>query len=215
MGNFGDLFKEIRLHRGISQSEVARRLGMKNNGYISDIESGKVLPEEDTLDRLAVAMEIDREELLKAKQKAALQDMGIREENIFLDMMRIPILGTVPCGTPRESIELTDKFLPVPFDERISKKKDLFALQADGLSMKDAGILPGDYILIDPHASIHNKDIVIATIDGNATLKFYFKRGEYIILEPANKDFKPIKVNDPSFRLVGKVIKKITVQDYF
>ncbi|MCX8035025.1 MAG: helix-turn-helix domain-containing protein [Candidatus Dojkabacteria bacterium] len=215
MSTFGDLFKEIRLNRGFSQSEIARRLGMKNNGYISDIESGKVFPEDETLERLAPALEIDLEELLKLKQKAALMEMGIQEHNIFMNMMRIPLLGEVPCGTPKEAIEKSEKFIPLPYDERLAKKKDLFALQADGLSMKDAGILPGDYILIDPHAIVNNKDIVVAMLDGNATLKFFFRKGDYVILEPANEDFKPIKVNDPNFRVVGKMIKKITIQDYF
>lgn len=141
-------------------------------------------------------------------------EMGIHEENIFFDMMRIPILGDVPCGEPQEAIEDAVDYMPLPHDEKLASRKDLFGLRANGLSMRDAGILPGDIMIIDPHIEVSNGDIVVAKIGDNATLKYYYERGGYVELRPANEDFKPIKVNDPSFRIVGKVIKKIAVEDY-
>ncbi|WKZ27944.1 MAG: S24 family peptidase [Candidatus Dojkabacteria bacterium] len=215
MYTIGSLLKEIRISKGLSQVDVAKALKMKTNGYVSQIENGLYAePDESTLRNYAKALGITWGSMLQIRRKARLMDMGIKEENIFLEMIRIPILGSVPCGTPQEAIEDAGEFLPLPDDGTLSKKKDLFGLRANGLSMKDAGILPGDIMIIDPYASINNGDIVVAKINDNATLKYYYERGGYVELRPANDDFKPIKTNDPSFVIVGKVIRKIAIEKY-
>lgn len=212
--HFAELFKNFRLSKNISQSQLAKRIGQKTNGYIANIEKGTSVPEDEMLESLADAMGVEVEELRKLRMKARLLEMGIHEENIFMDMLRVPLLGEVPCGNPKEAIEETDQYIPIPFDERLAKKKDLFALKANGLSMKDAGIVPGDMVLVDPYAEIKNRDIVIAMIREDTTMKYYYERGGYVELQPANDDFKPIKVDDPDFRIIGKVIRKVTFQNY-
>lgn len=215
MNSLGELLKQIRKEKGLTQTQVAERMGFTTNGYIADMENGRYSdPAEDTLQRYAKALDISWERMESIRKKAKLMEMGIHEENIFLDMLRIPILGEVPCGEPQEAIEDAIGFIPLPSDDNLSKRKDLFGLKANGLSMKDAGILPGDIMIIDPHIGVSNGDIVVAKIGDNATLKYYYERGGYVELRPANDDFKPIKVNDPSFIIVGKVIKKIAVEDY-
>lgn len=212
---FGELLKKVRLDKGLTQTQVAEKMGFKTNGYIADFERGRYDdPAEDTLTRYANALGITMSSMDTIKRKAILLSMGIHEDNIFTDMLRIPILGTVPCGEPKEAIEEADEYFPVPYDEKLASKPNLFGLRANGLSMKDAGILPGDIMIIDPNVQVVNGDIVVAKIDEDATLKYYYERGGYVELRPANEDFKPIKVDDPSFRIVGKVIKKITVEDY-
>ncbi len=212
--SLGKLLKQKREELGHTQMEISRRMGFTSNGYIATIEKGKYEPNEDTLKKYAKALEISLEQILKLRQKGRLMDMGLREDHIFTEMMRIPLLGEVPCGEPTEAIEDAKEFFPIPFDESLANKKDLFGLKANGLSMKDAGILPGDIMIIDPHAYVNNGDIVVAKINEEATLKFYYERGGYVELRPANPDFKPIKTNDPSFVIVGKVIKKATFEDY-
>jgi repressor LexA len=131
-----------------------------------------------------------------------------------MDMLRIPLLGEVPCGEPKEAIQVAGEYIAIPYDTKLASKKDLFALTANGLSMKDADILPGDNIIIDPYSSPNNGDIVVALIGNDATLKYYFERDGYIELRPANSDFKPIKIDDPEFRVIGKVIMKLKVKMY-
>lgn len=212
---FGELLKEVRIQKGLTQTQVAKKMGFKTNGYIADFEGGRYDdPEQSTLERYAKGLGISLDQIENIKRKATLLSMGIHEENIFMDMIRIPILGTVPCGEPQEAIEEADEYFPIPFDPLLAKKQGLFGLRANGLSMKDAGILPGDIIIIDPNVHVTNGDIVVAKIDEDATLKYYYERGGYVELRPANEDFKPIKVDDPSFRIVGKVIRKITVENY-
>ena len=55
----------------------------------------------------------------------------------------------------------------------------------------------GDIIIVDPYAQVNNGDIIVATID-EKLLKFFYERGGFVELRPANPDFKPIEVNDPS-----------------
>lgn len=211
----GELLKQIRKDKGLTQSQVAKKMGFTTNGYIADVENGRYSdPADETLKRYAKALGISWDKMISIRKKAKLMEMGIHEENIFLDMIRIPILGDVPCGEPQEAIEDASDYIPLPHDTKLASRKNLFGLRANGLSMKDAGILPGDIMIIDPHIEVKNGDIVVAKIGDDATLKYYYERGGYVELRPANEDFKPIKVNDPSFRIVGKVIKKIAVEDY-
>lgn len=215
MSAIGDLLKNIRQEKGLTQTQVAKKMGFNTNGYVADMENGRYIePEEKTLMRYAKGLGISWQRMESLRKKARLMEMGIHEENIFLDMIRIPILGQVPCGEPQEAIEEAGEYLPLPYDEVLAKKRNLFGLRANGLSMKDAGIFPGDIIILDPGSSINNGDIVVAKINEEATLKFYYERGGYVELRPANPDFKPIKTNDPTFTIVGKVIKKITIENY-
>jgi len=212
---FGKLLKEERTRRGVSQAEVARRMGLKNNGYVAELEKGRYdNPSASVLRRYARGIGISFEEIEKIKRKSTLMSLGIDESNIFMDMLRIPLLGEVPCGEPKEAVEVADEYIAVPFNNKLAKKKDLFALTANGLSMKDADILPGDKIIVDPYSYINNGDIVVAMIDNEATLKYYYEKDGYIELRPANPDFKPIKIDDPSFRVIGKVIMKLKVEMY-
>lgn len=212
---FGQLLKEERTKKGVAQAEVARRMGLKNNGYVAELERGKYEnPSVSVLRRYAQAIGIDLDIIEKIKRKATLISLGIDESNIFMDMIRIPLLGDVPCGEPQEAIQLADEYIAVPYDSKLANKKDLFALTANGLSMKDADILPGDKMIIDPYSYPNNGDIVVAMINDEVTLKYYYEKDGYIELRPANEDFEPIKVNDPSFRVIGKLIMKLKVKMY-
>ena len=212
---FGKLLKQERTRKGITQAEVARRMGLKNNGYVAELEKGRYEnPSASVLRRYSKAIGIDLNVIEKIKRKATLISLGIEENNIFMDMIRIPLLGEVPCGEPQEAIQLADEHIAIPYDQKIANKKDLFALTANGLSMKDADILPGDKIIIDPYSSPNNGDIVVAMIEDEVTLKYYYEKDGYIELRPANDDFKPIKVSDPSFRVIGKLIMKLKVKMY-
>ena len=112
MNSLAKLLKQERKFKGLSQLEVSKRMGFTSNGYIADMEKGRYLePEESTLQRYAKALEISWERMEFIQRKAKLMDMGIAEENIFTDMVRIPILGEVPCGNPQEAIQETEDFI--------------------------------------------------------------------------------------------------------
>ena len=103
----------------------------------------------------------------------------------------VPLLGTVTAGFPSPAEEeLADT---MTLDEYlISNKEATYLLKVDGESMIEAGILPGDLLLVERGVDPRDGDIVIAQVDQEWTIKYFRKRGRSVFLEAANKDFKPI-----------------------
>jgi len=103
----------------------------------------------------------------------------------------LPLLGTVTAGFPSPAEEeLADT---MTLDEYlISNKEATYLLKVDGESMIEAGILPGDLLLVERGVDPRDGDIVIAQVDQEWTIKYFRKRGRSVFLEAANKDFKPI-----------------------
>lgn len=115
----------------------------------------------------------------------------------------VKILGTVEAGFPipaeeelADTISL-DKLL-------IQNPTATFMLKVSGDSMSDAGILPGDMVIVDKGQIPKNSDIVIAEVDGQWTMKYLKKRGDSITLIPANSKYKPIKPKN-ELRIAGVV----------
>ena len=103
----------------------------------------------------------------------------------------LPVLGTVSAGFPSPADEeLTDT---MSLDEYlIGNKEATYILKVNGHSMIDAGILPGDMLLVERGANPRDGDIVIAQVDREWTMKYFRKRGTAVFLEAANKDYRPI-----------------------
>jgi repressor LexA len=126
---------------------------------------------------------------------------------------RIPVVGSVPAGLPIDAVENIEDDVTV--DLSFLPRGDSFSLRVSGESMKDAGILDGDLVLVRKQAEARKGDIVVAIINGEATVKRYFPEGKTIRLEPENKAFEPILVNKRSgdFRIAGKVVGLIRRMD--
>jgi SOS regulatory protein LexA len=103
----------------------------------------------------------------------------------------IPLLGTVVAGFPSPAEEeLADV---MSLDEYLIENKDAtFMLKVSGDSMQDAGIMPGDIVLVERGREAKNNDIVIAEVDGEWTMKYFRKRGNQVSLVAANAKYKPI-----------------------
>jgi repressor LexA len=116
--------------------------------------------------------------------------------------LSFPLVGKVAAGLPiekfeqRESLSLEELFGPRVAGKR-SGSGTTFALQVDGMSMRDEGIFDGDYVLVDQRTTARNGERVVALLpDGETTLKTFFKEKDgRIRLQPANPEFKPIIVN--------------------
>jgi len=103
----------------------------------------------------------------------------------------IRTLGYVEAGFPSPAEEeLADT---ITFDEYlIGNREATFILRVRGDSMKDAGIVEGDMVVVERNITPKDMDIVIAEVDGEWTIKYFRKKGNTIYLEPANENFKPI-----------------------
>ena len=106
------------------------------------------------------------------------------EDGLPVRVMSIPLLGRVAAGVPIFAEENIEDYIPVP--DRMSKKGIIFALKVVGESMIGDGINDGDIAIIQKKEVARNGEIVVALIDGEATLKTYFKDIDMVRLEPSN-----------------------------
>tara|TARA_B110000116_G_scaffold272262_1_gene296094 strand:+ start:289 stop:882 length:594 start_codon:yes stop_codon:yes gene_type:complete len=116
---------------------------------------------------------------------------------------RLPLLGLVSAGVPLEMFE-NKEYIDVP---SMYCKKNNFVLKVDGDSMIDDGILDGDYIIAKKIEVAKPGDTVIASIDGEATLKRFYIGSNGVELHPRNKKYDVIHVNEEDeLRIQGKLI---------
>jgi SOS regulatory protein LexA len=121
----------------------------------------------------------------------------------------LKLLGSVEAGFPSPAEE---ELLDVlSFDEYLTPNKESsYILKVKGDSMIDAGIREGDMVIVERRASYKVGQIVIASVDGEYTMKYYRKNGDKVFLEPANERYKPIYPKE-SFRIeavVTAVVRK-------
>ena len=106
----------------------------------------------------------------------------------------VKLLGTVEAGFPSPAEEELADNLSLN-DLLIQNPEATFLLKVSGDSMSEAGIFPGDMVLVDKGEVARSGDIVIAEVDGEWTMKYLRKRGESVMLLPANPKYQPIKPN--------------------
>ena len=104
----------------------------------------------------------------------------------------VKLLGTVEAGFPSPAEEELADNLSLD-NLLIQNPEATFLLKVSGDSMSEAGILPGDMVLVDKGEQPKSGDIVIAEVDGEWTMKYLKKRGESVALVPANPKYHPIK----------------------
>jgi repressor LexA len=112
--------------------------------------------------------------------------------------LRVPLVGKIAAGYPIERVaDEEDLDLVGILGPRPGRNNPMFALKVEGESMKDEGILDGDYVLIERTEVATNGDRVVALLpDGQTTLKTFFKEHDHIRLQPANPSFSPIIVRE-------------------
>lgn len=132
---------------------------------------------------------------------------GIRiteDENIANSEVEVPLLGLVAAGNPIEAMENPTEHIGVP-KHMVSNGGKSFALTIQGESMIDAGIMDGDTILCRVSNTCRQGQIAVAIHNGDATVKYYYNRGDHIELVPANSTMSPIIINDGDFKIAGTV----------
>ncbi|MGI6234111.1 MAG: transcriptional repressor LexA [Christensenellales bacterium] len=125
------------------------------------------------------------------------------EETPVKELMRmVPLLGPVAAGTPILAEENVSDMLPIP--EFMLKDGAHFALLVRGDSMIQAGILNGDYLVVKQQNHALNGDIVVAMVNGDATVKRFYKEKGHFRLQPENDAMQPIVVDE--VEVLGKVV---------
>jgi len=131
---------------------------------------------------------------------------GITLKTAVSPSVSLPIVGTVRAGHLAPAIEDIQGYFSV--DPMAVKGTDCFFLRVSGESMINAGIIDGDLALVRPQPTAENRDTVVAMIDGEVTLKWFYREQDHIRLQPANPDMGPIIIRpeDGELSIVGKVI---------
>lgn len=123
----------------------------------------------------------------------------VREE-----VVDIPVVGRIAAGTPILAEQNIEDSFPVP--ARLAGNGTNFMLTVRGESMIEAGIMDGDYILVEQQQTARNGDIVVAMVDGfesEATVKTFYRESDHVRLQPENSTMSPIIVKD--VKILGKV----------
>ena len=124
------------------------------------------------------------------------------------EIASIPVIGTVAAGQPLLAVEnVTDYF---PFPANLLPNKETFILRVKGESMINAGILDGDYLIVEQDNTAKNGEIVVALVDDSATVKRFYAEDGHFRLQPENDFMDPIIVDH--VEILGKVIRLIRTQ---
>lgn len=124
---------------------------------------------------------------------------------IDAEFKQVPLLGDVEAGPPLLSQESPAEYVRI--DKRFVTFKDPVALRVRGYSMQDAGILPGDIVLIRDQKTAQHGETVVAYLNGGITVKKILLKGGDVVLQPANPSYKEIEVRlHDDFTIVGKVM---------
>ena len=128
-------------------------------------------------------------ELLIDKAKKAVRPAGL------------PLVGSVAAGQPVLAEENIEEYIEVP--EVIGGEEGDYVLRVRGESMKDAGILEGDYVTVHPAEQADDGEIVVALIGDEATVKRIYRERDHVRLQPENQAMEPIRTTDA--HVLGKV----------
>jgi repressor LexA len=114
----------------------------------------------------------------------------------------LPLVGSVAAGQPILAEENIEEYVEVP--PAAGGDKGEYVLRIRGESMKDAGILEGDYVVVHRQENASDGDIVVALVGEEATVKRFFRETDHIRLQPENTSMEPIRSKD--VRIMGRVV---------
>lgn len=175
------LIRDSRIRRGYSPTmqELADEIGVSKVTVFEHVEA--------LIKKGALIREAN-----KARSLSIADGIAVPDEDRPL---KYPLVGRIAAGYPIERVEDADEIDLAEFLGTLDDAGSTFALQVEGESMRDEGILDGDIILLERAQVASNGDRVVALLeDGSTTLKTFFKESDHIRLQPANPDFEPIRV---------------------
>jgi repressor LexA len=114
----------------------------------------------------------------------------------------LPVVGRVAAGSPVLAEENIEEYVEVP--ELAGGEEGEYVLRVTGDSMRDAGILDGDHVVVHKQETARNGEIVVALVGEEATVKRYFKESDHIRLQPENDAHEPIRTRDA--QILGRVV---------
>ncbi len=114
----------------------------------------------------------------------------------------LPLLGSVAAGQPILAEENIEEYVPVP--QLAGGEEGDYLLRIRGESMKEAGILEGDYVVVHPQDTATDGDVIVALLGEEATVKRFFREPDHIRLQPENDAMEPIRSKE--VKVLGRVV---------
>ena len=194
--------KRIRLEHGLSQAELGKIAGVSDKA-VSTWELGLKTPRMGAVEKMANYFGITKSAIVDDVQPTPATP--IPPGFIPMPPMRkVPLVGSIACGTPILAQQNIDGIVDAPEDIRCD-----FALRCKGDSMIDAGIHDGDAVYIRIQPEVENGEIAAVRIGEEATLKRVYYDGTTLTLMPANAAFAPMVYTGPQLEEVhieGRVV---------
>lgn len=185
--------------------EFIRRYVESNHEPPTIAEIGRQFQMSSSASVHAILIALEREGLIKRTPNVSRGIQIVEQQEATDESNDIPLLGTVAAGQPIEAI-LSHDTVSVPRD--MQGRGRTFALRVRGDSMIDENIQDGDIIVVTSQKTADNGQVVVALIDGNfATVKKFYREPEFIRLEPANPQFKPIFIKTPERIQIQGVVR--------
>lgn len=189
-----DVIREFTAERGYPPSvrEIGERVGLSSSStvqsHLKTLERRGLLRRDPTKPRALVPHDFGR-----AAAAAALEDRP--------QIAVLPVVGRVAAGVPITAAENLEETFVLPAS--FARRDGTFMLRVKGDSMIEAAILDGDLIVVDPRPDAANGEIVVAMIDGEATVKRFYREAGRVRLQPENAAMAPIYADDVT--IVGRV----------
>ena len=202
MDHFGNRVRTRRLELGITQEELAQRLGYSSRSAVNKIERNVNDVPQSRVDALARALETTPAYLMGWAEK------WIQGLEPLPDKKRIPLLGTIACGEPILAAENIEEEVFAP--ESLNAD---FALRCKGDSMTGARIFDGDIVYIRQQPDVENGEIAAVLIRDEATLKRVKKGDGKLMLWPENPNYEPLVfmgTESEQVRIIGKAVAFIS-----
>src|SRR5688572_1925673 len=146
---------------------------------------------------------LEKKGYIRRVGKRAIEIVNALGQAAISPTREVPVLGRIAAGKPLLNEENFEGTITIPDDIGSGKR---FALQVKGDSMIGAGIMDGDRVIVKQQSTAENGEIVCALIEGEATLKRFFKKGGVVTLKAENEKYPPITVSEGEFRIVGRIV---------
>lgn len=193
-------YQEIKDHFGLASFNSVQNYlkQLTNKGYIMNplnqkraiqvLHSASAVQEQVQSKQVSTKTGSSRTQLLQARE----------------EILSLPLLGKVAAGQPIEALS-HDEFIDVP-PSMVRNPSKSFALKVQGESMIEDGIFDGDIILIQKQTSASNGDIVVATVENEATVKRIYQKSQQVELRPANSTMKSMWYTPDEVEIRGIVV---------
>lgn len=231
--SFGSYLKQQRELNNWTIKEMAERLGFSSS-YISQLENGTRTPSQKQLATLAKAYRLPEEDVRRHWAEGKIHQVSV-ESNYKFDIksvgekrvheaaskleqgleelknslstdgyIKMPVVEVLPTDNVDEALASAHGFCLLPKDDVPSGHR-VFGFRVDGVSLPDAGILAGDFIILDADAKPKSGDIVVAATPDGMVMTYYHERGQYLELRPETAGFKKTYLLTES-KMVGRLV---------